>query len=1450
MRNKLFIVLIALFLGLNVQSQEWLQHLPKNKTEYSFYDYQNAFNEYWAPFQVDNNGYYIENGVKKKAAGWKQFKRWAWEKEGQINTKTGAFPEKTAQEVYEEFIKANPQNNTSKSANWSNLGPSSSTGGYAGVGRINCVAFHPSNNSIYWIGAPAGGLWQTSDNGNSWTCLTDNNDVQGVSDIIIPSDYATSHTIYIATGDRDHWDNRSIGVLKSTNSGSTWNNTGLSYNLSDGVLVTRLLIDPNNSQTLIAATNNGAYKTTNGGTTWSNQISSKSFIDMEYKPGNFNTIYGATEAGKIYRSTNGGSTWTQVFNNGNRIELAVSPNNPNLVYAVVVDGSSGLNGIYKSTNSGSSFSQVFSGSTKNLLHWSSDGSGSGGQGWYDLALAASPNDANTVVVGGINSWRSTDGGNSWSIIDHWWGDGVQAVHADKHQLKYRSNGDLVECNDGGIYYSTNDGSVFVDKTNGLIISQMYKLGVSQTVATETITGLQDNGTKLLSGGNWADVKGGDGMECLIDYTNVNTQYGTYVNGQISRTTNHWNSSTAIEPSGAGNGAWVTPYIIDPTDHNTLYAGYADVWKTTNKGNSWTKISTMNTSSKIRSMAIAPSNASTIYVADHNDIWKTVNGGSSWTNITGSLPVSSASIKSIAVKASDANTLWVSFSGYNNYGVYESTNGGSSWTNISAGLPNIPAYSVVQNKQITSEVHLYLGTELGVYFKKGSNNWIEYNTGLPKVKAGELEIYYASNASDSKLRMATFGRGLWETSVELDAANTPTAIATASPGCNTGTVNIASDMSGIQTFYLTQDDGTVISNITENAVSHDFTGLADGIYRGKVENSGEMSALSAPVTLTNMTSPDQPAAITGNDQVCEGTQEVYSVTNDANVNSYAWSIPSGWSGSSNTNTITVTIGANDGTMSVTPSNSCGSGNAQTMAVTVSNSGPTQPDAISGDFTVCAGGTEVYSVTNDPAVETYTWSLPSGWTGSSTTNSISVTVGSNGGSISVTPSNICGSGPSQTADIEVSASVPSQPSTISGNTDVCFGNTELYSVSLEVGVEYTWLLPTGWTGASITNEISVTVGSSNGDITVYPANGCGAGSPRSLAVTSNDIPAQPDAIDGETEVCQGSTQTYSVSNETGLTYNWILPSGWTGSSTTNSITVTIGSGSGDISVTANNTCGESVAQALTVNALDLPADPSDISGNTSICAGTLGETYSIDEIPEADAYLWTIPSGASIVSGDGTSQITVDYADNAQSGVISVQAQNSCGASSIASINITIDQLPDQPGAINGDDEVMESYTYTYSIDEVPGANTYHWTLDASWNLINGAGTNEISIEFPLEQAVSGNLSVIAENSCGSSNASELYIEVYPLGIDEHINEQTVKVHPNPSSGKMILESDYFSGQNIHIIVLSINGKQVYETNMDSKANKIPIDLSFLAAGNYFIKVDAPSINETFKIIINK
>lgn len=688
-----------------------------------------------------------------------------------------------------------------------------------------------------------------------------------------------------------------------------------------------------------------------------------------------------------------------------------------------------------------------------------------------------------------------------------------------------------------------------------------------------------------------------------------------------------------------------------------------------------------------------------------------------------------------------------------------------------------------------------------------------------------------------------------TGITSSSSTTPNATAAATPDCSTGTVIVSSDLSGSQTFYLTEDDGTVITSTTQNASSHSFTGQPDGVYRGKVEKDGQMSSLSAPVTLTNLSVPSQPSVMTGNPQVCTGTTEIYSVIDDPEVDSYSWTLPTGWNGNSTTNSISVNVGADDGDMIVTPNNACGAGPSQSMAVVVSNSGPSQPGDIVGDFTTCAAATETYSVPNDPAADIYTWTLPSGWTGSSTTNSISVTVGSAGGTISVMPSNLCGDGTAQTATVDVSASLPAQPDPITGSVLVCENATELYTTNLENDVEYTWLLPTGWSGASITNEITVTVGATSGNVSVVPANGCGVGPSQSLNVDVNTIPTQPDAITGEDEPCEGTSQTYSVSNQADATFNWTLPSGWTGTSSSNTITVTVGTTDGDISVTASNMCGESAAEVLAVQALATLGDPGSITGNDVICTGDEDISYSIAEMDDADSYTWTVPTNVAVVSGQGSASILVDVFDGANGGDITVQAENSCGLSSIATIEIDVLSIPAIPSEISGVDQVMETQTKNFEIDPVSDADSYEWILDPSWELNSGAGTTQVNITFPLG-ANAGTLSVSALNVCGESAASTKEIEIIPIGIENLNSNNTVSIYPNPSTGIIFVNLQKETKEIVSLKVLSLTGLQIQEEKMPAGMDQYQLDLSKVEAGSYILLLEGENYFEQFKLVIAK
>lgn len=497
----------------------------------NFYDIQKEF-----------NNYFIDRGTGK-GTGWKQFKRWEYYMEQRVYP-TGSRINQT--QVWDEINKFNKKYSLKDDKNkssWEPLGPSTSanvTGHWnPGLGRINVIARDPNDSLTIYIGAPSGGLWKTIDEGATWEVLTDNQPVMGVSAVAIDPD--NSNIIYIGTGDNDHVDNYSIGVLKSLDGGSTWNTTGLNWTIYQSRTIAKLLINPNNPNILFAATSEGLFKTTNAGLDWTNILSGY-FDDIEFKPGDYNTIYAVTT--KFYKSSDGGDSFTETTGvpTSSRVQIAVTEANPEYVYFF-----SSKNGIYRSTDSGESFVKQ------------STQPNQGSQDWYDLAMDVSQTNPEIVHIGEINTWRSLNGGVSWEKTTDWtWGNSIGYTHCDIHEIKAYGNTIYVG-SDGLISKSIDNGETWTNLSEGLCIRQFYRIACSQTDPDIYMGGSQDNGTSVYSGGHWHEWLGADGMECAVNQTNNQIIYGTSQFGTFykSNTCGNNGGQNITQP---GSGNWITPLL--------------------------------------------------------------------------------------------------------------------------------------------------------------------------------------------------------------------------------------------------------------------------------------------------------------------------------------------------------------------------------------------------------------------------------------------------------------------------------------------------------------------------------------------------------------------------------------------------------------------------------------------------------------------------------------------------------------------------------------------------------------------------------------------------------------------------------------------------------------------------------------------------------------------------
>jgi hypothetical protein len=403
---------------------------------------------------------------------------------------------------------------------WQSISPPSTpTGG--GNGRVNAVRVHPTNSNTLFACTPAGGLWKSVDGGDNWVATSENIAILGCSDVAFSK--ADPNTMYLATGDGEASDTYSTGVYKSTDGGATWSPTGLTFTAGQRTVLSRLLVNPTDESILVSS-NTGIHRSTDGGATWTTTAKDNT-RGMEFKTDSasivFATKFFPSGSACFMRSTDGGATWTTIStglpSSGiGRASIGVTPADPRYVYLLAADDNyTGLQGIYLSKDGGFTFTKQ-STSPSNTLGWDVAGGDTGGQGWYDLAIAVSPTDKNVLFTGGVNIWKSTNGGANFTIAAHWAGDGgTPYVHADIHQLGFNGSTLWVGC-DGGVFKTTNSGTSWADKSSNLSIAQMYGMGLSATDPNLIVSGHQDNGTNLkTSPTQWAQILGGDGMQFLL-----------------------------------------------------------------------------------------------------------------------------------------------------------------------------------------------------------------------------------------------------------------------------------------------------------------------------------------------------------------------------------------------------------------------------------------------------------------------------------------------------------------------------------------------------------------------------------------------------------------------------------------------------------------------------------------------------------------------------------------------------------------------------------------------------------------------------------------------------------------------------------------------------------------------------------------------------------------------
>ncbi len=701
---------------------------------------------------------------------------------------------------------------------WTSVGPNNLGG------RVRSLVINPVNPNTVYCGSVSGGIWKTTNGGAYWFPTGD-----AASSLVIGSlamDPSDTNTIYAGTG--EGYLNvdalRGIGVLKSTDGGSTWTvlNNFSTLSASGPFYINKLVVQPDTPSILYAALSGvsgvagGLWKTTNAGASWAKlsvPSTSTACVDLVMDPTNYAVLYasfGLRVTDGIYKTINGGKNWSKLTNGFpptsdkyHRISLAIAPSNPLILYASVADSLDGTHSIQKTTDGGASWATAaLRAPYDSLLHQTHLGN----QGWYDNVIAVKPDNPNIVFAGGNDMFISTNGGTNWRMLTYGYSGGsVPFMHVDQHAIVFDpTNVNIIYFgNDGGVYKTVNLGSTVFEVNNNLAITQFYSGAVHPTVDI-FYGGSQDIG--LMKSGTlpaWTVPFAGDGGTTLVDFSTPSTVYSEYVFLDILKSTNsgaNWlqmmngipQSGTSLAAGTSDRCDFIAPIAMDPSNSQHLIAGTYRVYTTTNGGGSWASASgdltgdgggaVGSSGGIVSALAIAKSSSSTWYAGtgfvfsgygsgttpagySATKLWVTTNGGVRWDSIS-KPPLPNRYVRAIAVDPASRDRAFVCYSGYGTGHVFLTTNRGVSWSDVSGNLPDIPVNALAIDPANGS--HLVIGTDLGVFESlDDGTSWLQANSGLANAAVIDLDL-----RSDQYLFATTHGRGMFKSTAPMASPLSP------------------------------------------------------------------------------------------------------------------------------------------------------------------------------------------------------------------------------------------------------------------------------------------------------------------------------------------------------------------------------------------------------------------------------------------------------------------------------------------------------------------------------------------------------------------------------------------------------------------------------------------------------------------------------------------------------
>lgn len=682
-------------------------------------------------------------------------------------------------------------------------------------GRIDDFAVVESVPSTVYVATASGGILKTINNGTTWAPIFDNEAVSTIGDMAIaPSDPSI---LYVGTGEQNNrqsssWGN---GVYKSMDAGKTWTHVGL----KDSFAIGRVLIDPHDPNTVFVAVvgnlwgpnkDRGVYKTTDGGKNWSNVLfvnEDTGAIDLAMDPQSSNTLYvamyqrrrtvfgfnGGGPGSGLHKTIDGGAHWTKLTKglpaegDIGRIGIDIYRSNPNILYALFENQKTG--GIYRTDNKGESWTKMSDTNPRPM---------------YYSQPRVDPNNDQRIYLMGASMYFSEDGGKTFRS------NVFNRIHGDYHAMWIdpANSNHIWAGSDGGIHQSYDRGATW-DFINTYPLGQFYEVSFDMQRPYRVCGGLQDNGSwcgpssSLFTGGitndDWFNVGGGDGFFTANDPVDPFTIYSESQDGNVGRLNMLTMERKSIRPKDKEGEPpyrfnWNSPILISAHDHNTIYYAGNFLFKSTDRGDTWTKVSGDLTTGVDRSklaifglvptkerdtlsrndgvqayptgtaIAESPLNANVLYFgSDDGNLQGTRDGGKAWKNAADKLPglPKGTYVSRIVASRAAEGTVYATFDGHRNSDftsyVFVSNDFGEHWKSIVSNLPNNDGVHVIREHPRNTNL-LFIGTEFGAFvsFNRGGN-WEPLKlTGFPTVPVNDIQIH----PRDNDLIIGTHGRSVW------------------------------------------------------------------------------------------------------------------------------------------------------------------------------------------------------------------------------------------------------------------------------------------------------------------------------------------------------------------------------------------------------------------------------------------------------------------------------------------------------------------------------------------------------------------------------------------------------------------------------------------------------------------------------------------------------------------